>query len=252
MTLSVQQWHKRYLQQAGWTHDLRRYIYDRIAVTRTQRILDAGCGTGVLLDEISLLTAATCIGLDLGNEPLAFHRVHHPSTALTQADVLQLPFSRRSFDVTLCHFALLWVGQPLRALQEMARVTTPGGYVVALAEPDYGGRIDYPIELERVGAWQMESLRKQGADPLMGRQLRGLFADAGLIHIEAGVMGGIWRADDPLGASLEWDVTSSDLSLNPEFTVQRDRLAEIEAISRVKQERILFVPTFYAIGQVAG
>ena len=32
---------------------------------------------------------------------------------------------------------------------------------MALAEPDYGGRIDYPEQLGHIGRWQAQALRKQ-------------------------------------------------------------------------------------------
>jgi len=74
----------------------------------------------------------------------------------------------------------------------MARITRPGGAVLALAEPDYGGRIDYPIKLAQMGKWQIESLRLQGADPLMGRKLATIFNSAGFDSVETGVLGGQW------------------------------------------------------------
>ena len=62
----------------------------------------------------------------------------------------------------------------------MVRVTHPGGFVLALAEPDYGGRIDYPTELSQIGDWQKNALKQQGANPLMGRELRSIFSHAGI------------------------------------------------------------------------
>jgi len=67
------------------------------------------------------------------------------------------------------------------------RVTQPGGAILVCAEPDYGGRLDYP-DLP-IGRWQAEALRREGADPLLGRKLRALFR-AG--RVDVGVIPGLW------------------------------------------------------------
>ena len=111
--------------------------------------------------------------------------------------------------MAFCHFLLLWVQSPQDILKEMKRVVQPGGAVLALAEPDYTGRIDYPPELEPLGRWQAESLRKQGADPDAGRKLRHWFVSAGITPIESGIMAGGWsNSPSPRNA------LSNGLSLN--------------------------------------
>ena len=138
-------------------------------------------------------------------------------------------------------------------MEEMARVTRPNGYVLALAEPDYGGRIDFPSELSQLGIWQTQALREQGANPFMGREVRSIFSRAGLVNIDVGVLGGQWGeniSDQDL--ELEWEVIQSDLRQNNDFILQADRLKDLELTSRKILQRILFVPTFYAIGVVKG
>jgi hypothetical protein len=48
-------WHARYLQQAGWTRDLRRYLFQRTGVRRNTR---GGPGTGCAKD-LTVLRACT-------------------------------------------------------------------------------------------------------------------------------------------------------------------------------------------------
>ncbi len=147
-----------------------------------------------------------------------------------------------------CHFVLLWLADPRRALNEMRRVAAPGGAVLALAEPDYGGRIDYPEALSRLGTWQSQALEEQGANPRMGRRLAGLFQQAGLVEVESGVLGAQWsQTDSDEDMEMEWQVLRNDLAeaVPPE---------ELEALERLDRqatqagERVLFVPTFYAWG----
>jgi demethylmenaquinone methyltransferase/2-methoxy-6-polyprenyl-1,4-benzoquinol methylase len=51
---------------------------------------------------------------------------------LREADALALPFPDGSFDVTAVAFGMRNIPDKIRALREMARVTTPGGQVMVL------------------------------------------------------------------------------------------------------------------------
>jgi SAM-dependent methyltransferase len=240
-------WHERFLQQAAWTRELRHYLFARAGLADASRILEVGCGTGAVLADIAV---ASLHGLDLAIGSLEEARLHAPAAHLTRGDALALPYQTGVFDITCCHFLLLWVSDPLQALSEMKRATRPGGYVLALAEPDYTARIDKPVELAVLGSWQTEALRKQGADPGLGARLADLFFRAGLRILETGTLQG---RD---GASLsseeqarEWDVLEADLA-------GRVPQPEIEKMKRIDQQawsrgaRILHVPTYFACGQV--
>jgi ubiquinone/menaquinone biosynthesis C-methylase UbiE len=253
MPLSIDQWHQRYQQQAQWTHDIRKYIYDRVKIVQAQNILDVGCGSGVLEAELAQLTSAQVFGVDIDRQAIYFARLVAPGAVFTLGDGLQLPFQTAAFDITQCHFLLLWLKDAQAAITEFSRVTRPGGYVLATAEPDYGGRIDYPAELSQLGSWQCEALQEQGANPYIGRQLRQLFTTAGLVDIEAGVLGAQWRSQERgAGLGLEWQVIHSDLDQNPSFIQQASQLYTADNISRKAGSRVLFVPTFYAFGMVKG
>ncbi len=251
MSLTTTEWHQRYLQQAQWTQDLRVYLYRKAGLQHADRVLDIGCGTGVLEQELENYSNFTTVALDINAVPLKYAHLYASQSVYAQGDCLFLPYANHSVDVTLSHFLLLWVNHAQQAVEEMVRVTHPLGYVIALAEPDYGGRIDFPPELSKIGIWQTEALKKQGANPFMGRELRSLFYHAGLVNIEVGVMSGQWS---DIGSErvnlLEWDVVRSDLQQNQEFLSQAETLEALDQSSRIAGQRILFVPTFYAIGQV--
>ncbi len=251
MTLSLEQWHQRYQQQARWTQTLRKYIYDRVGMQIANKVLDVGCGTGVLLSELDQVSSCSMFGLDINFNALSRALQLVPKSLGAQGDGVNLPYSSESFDLSLCHFLLLWVKDPLQVLKEMSRVTRPNGYVLALAEPDYGGRIDFPEELSQVGRWQIESLREQGANPLIGRKLRSFFSNAGLKNIEVGVLGAQWREEfSAEDFELEWKVVKSDLHRKNEFIDVADELKALDFVSRKDRHRILYVPTFYAFGEV--
>jgi SAM-dependent methyltransferase len=250
-------WHARFSQQANWTRELRLYAFAKANLAGAERMLEIGCGTGALLAEIS--TRAAVYGLDL--EPGRLHeaRRYAPAARLTRADAHSLPYPPAAFDITFCHFLLLWLHAPLQALGEMKRVTRRGGYVLALAEPDYSGRIDHPKKLAPLGRWQAESLRRQGADPDLGQRLASLFIEAGITLLEAGKLqgspgynSGRQRGSDlltPEEWEMEWAVLEADLAGNvPAGKLQR--MKKLDEAAWRRGERLLYVPTYYAIGQV--
>jgi ubiquinone/menaquinone biosynthesis C-methylase UbiE len=178
---------------------------------------------------------------------------NHPAASLLQADAHKVPLASSHFDLCICHFFLLWVSDPSSVVREMARITRPGGIVCALAEPDYGGRIDFPPDLTTLGQYQSQALSQQGANPELGRQLRSLFTRAGLRDVVTGVLGGQWRQPfDPDEWESEWQVLQNDLAQLTDVheTLKKQKAQDLSAW--VKGERILYVPTFYAWGRVAG
>jgi SAM-dependent methyltransferase len=175
-------------------------------------------------------------------------RVHAPSACLACGDALCLPYPTGTFDITYCHFLLLWVGDPLQALAEMKRVTRRGGHILALAEPDYSARVDHPAELIPLGRWQTESLRGQGADPSLGGRLAESFFQAGIELVETGA---IHKVESETQTSreweLEWTVLESDLAgIVPGQDIQRFK--ELDRQARERGERVFHVPTYFAWG----
>ena len=93
---------------------VRRYLD---ALPRATRVLDAGCGEGVLVDEYAERLDIT--GMD----------ANYSSDRVTHGSLTALPFPEAAFDRTLCldvleHLA--YEEQP-RALAELFRVLRPGG-----------------------------------------------------------------------------------------------------------------------------
>jgi SAM-dependent methyltransferase len=238
-------WHKRYLQQAAWTRDLRAYLFRRAGLNEKSRVLEVGCGTGAILAELPGVAALH--GLDIDPAALAQCRLHAPQSFLAQGNALGLPYSSQTFDIVYCHFLLLWVSEPVRALWEMRRVAKPGGQILAFAEPDYTARVDKPHELALLGPWQAESLRRQGADPGLGARLGDLFFEAGIRLLETGTLQPAEGAPSPEDWELEWVVIESDLAgLIPGRDIQK--MKHLDRQARARGERRLHVPTYFAWG----
>ena len=248
MDLTTAQWHDRYIKQAEWTASLREFIFKQININSAGSVLEVGCGTGAVLS--SLPNGLRSFGIDLQFEPLEFAANSFQRSAYVCGDAFHLPLADTSFDFTFCHYLLLWLKSPLDALQEMKRVTKPGGFVVAFAEPDHAGRIDYPPELKELGTMQSQSLEIQGVNLMSGRQLAGLFSKAGLNAIVAGVSGFQRQpAGLPEWFMSEWQMLEHDL-IGKVDAAELTRYRALDERTWNQGSRVLWVPTFYAFGRV--
>jgi SAM-dependent methyltransferase len=108
----------------------------RLATLRPgERVLDVGCGTGVVtrLAAQEVGTGGEAVGVDIEAGMLAVARSVTPPTPgieWRQADAQALPFDDGCFDVALCQMSLQFVKDRTRALTEMRRVLIPGGRIV--------------------------------------------------------------------------------------------------------------------------
>ncbi len=247
----AQRIHRRYLEQAGWTAGVRHRLLERATAGGVTRSLEVGAGTGAIAVELAQGDAGTVFALDIDSHLCRHGAKNAPRARWLCADAHAVPLQPSSFDVVAFHYVLLWLEDPAQALAEAARVTRPGGWILALAEPDHASRIDFPELLARLGERQTEALAAQGADVRMGRKLRALFSAAGLTEVTAGVLSGEWSGEsDQARSTLEWETLRADLG----GTVPRVDLDVLEDYDRdawQRDERVLFVPTFYAAGRVA-
>jgi SAM-dependent methyltransferase len=247
-TMSPGDWHEQFARQAGWTRSTRAYLYRRANLLRARRVLDVGSGTGAVTEELSARTEAIVVGVDHDPDMVAYAREQTGQVEYRLGDAHDLPFSDGWFDVTVCHFVLLWCRDAFQAAREMVRVTRPGGSVLVCAEPDYGGRLDHP-DLP-LGHWQMEALRREGADPSLGRRLRELFIMPAVRRTEVGVIPGLWDLDT-LRAEFDAEWALWERSLTDVVSLEaldRVKAADWEAIE--SGERLVFMPVFYALVRV--
>jgi ubiquinone/menaquinone biosynthesis C-methylase UbiE len=117
-------------------HDPRGYhaLLDDLEIDLTERygagrdVLECGCGTGLLLDRIAKF-ARSAKGIDLS--PGMLEQARARGLEVREGSVTALPFDAASFDVTCSFKVLAHVPEIGKALAEMARVTRPGGVVLA-------------------------------------------------------------------------------------------------------------------------
>jgi ubiquinone/menaquinone biosynthesis C-methylase UbiE len=242
-------WHKRFQIQASWTEQLRIFLYDQIGIKQDSRILEVGCGTGVITSELLSLTSLNPEGVDISFPRLKIAAENNDRPCYLCADAYHLPYRSDAFDFVLTHFFFLWIKDALPVLKEMIRIMKPGGTVIALAEPDYFSRIDAPPIFEALGYMQTNSLISQGVNPTIGRRLPELFSTAGLFDLQFGASGFQSQVSIiPEWWNSEWEVIKSDLStVLSNNLLEEFKIKDFEA--RKNGSRVLWVPTFYVYGK---
>lgn len=95
------------------------------------RILDVGCGTGLVALQAAerLRAAGSVAGIDINPGMLELARSLPGAEAVEWrvGDATALPYADASLDLVYCHHTLQFVPERGRALSEMRRVLTPGG-----------------------------------------------------------------------------------------------------------------------------
>jgi SAM-dependent methyltransferase len=91
-------------------------------------LLDVGCGSGSVLADAARLGARVS-GIDAAPAMIAFARDRLPDADLHVGDMEEMPFEDATFDVVTAFNAVQFADAPQVALDEMVRVTRPGGRV---------------------------------------------------------------------------------------------------------------------------
>jgi SAM-dependent methyltransferase len=108
----------------------------RARITGSARVLDVGCGVATTAIEIARRHGARVTAADIS--PLMLERAEANAraeslaglVAVTSADILALPFDDAAFDVVIAEAVTMFTDRP-KAAAELARVTRPGGRVLA-------------------------------------------------------------------------------------------------------------------------
>jgi len=114
-----------------------RYARDLVERARpigaSERILDLGCGTGIVARVIRerLGGGANIVGVDASPVMLAKARSLAPEIDFRQGNTMALPFDDASFDLVLCQEMLQFAPDRLAALREVRRVLAPRGRLLA-------------------------------------------------------------------------------------------------------------------------
>jgi SAM-dependent methyltransferase len=196
--------HAAYDQILGY-HPALEPIIRPLELKPGLRVLDVGSGPAYTTMELARRVAplGQVSGVDINAEFIARSTERAREAKLpiefTHSAFPPLPFPTASFDRVFCKNVLEYVDSAADTVVEMARVTAPGGIVVA-SDSDWDllvletGAANRALN-ERVLAASKSIAIKE---PRIGRMLFGMFRDAGLVDVKVNIIAGA----DTVGRSL--------------------------------------------------
>jgi SAM-dependent methyltransferase len=115
----------------------RRIALEMLEIAPGDRVLDVACGPGNFTRAFAGAAGeeGVVVGLDASRTMLAQAARERPGGGVSyvRASATDLPFADGAFDAVCCFAALYLIEEPLRAVDEIARVLAPGGRVALLS-----------------------------------------------------------------------------------------------------------------------
>ena len=181
----------RYLDNANRLESVEEYrkrILDLYPIEKGMRILDVGCGLGHEVQKLAEHVGPDghVVGMDKSEALIAEARRRASEVSAPveffAGDASHLDLPDNSFDLCRAERFLIFLEDPQAVISEMIRVVRAGGNVVVF-DFDYAGfSVDVPDQelMDRVRKIRIGSV----PSPLIGRQLRRLFRQKGLLDIK--------------------------------------------------------------------
>ena len=203
------------------------------------RVLDCGCGPGSITCGLAaLVPPGYVVGIDRDPTQVEAARAYAKGEAVVNVhfqigDAYEMPFPDGYFDAVFSHALLDHLSDPLKAVQEMRRVTRGGG-VIGLCAPDFDGHITAPpgsAMADVLRLWK-QLTEANGASPHVGSRLRGLLHAAGCVRVVASARYECHGTE----AELERLGRSVAESLGPEGLFVRAGAADVDQLAAMAVE----------------
>jgi ubiquinone/menaquinone biosynthesis C-methylase UbiE len=129
-------------------HDFaRRAILDALALGAGDRLLEVGCGGGLLLRD-ALALSASVTGVDHSEEMVSLARERAPGAEVALASAERLPFADDAFTALAMSIVFFFFADPLAVLRESHRVLVRGGRIaIYTTSPELRGTPAAPAPL---------------------------------------------------------------------------------------------------------
>jgi len=162
-----------------------RPVADAAGIRMGNKVLDVGCGTGVLAREALRRVGQEghVVALDLNEGMLTVAARTEPRIEWRRGDAVSLPFEDASFDVVVSQFALMYFPDRVTSLREMWRTLAPGGRLAIAAWAPIDHARGYQILVD-VTTRQCD---RQAADVLAAPFVLGDQAELAKLFVDSGI-----------------------------------------------------------------
>ena len=162
-------------------------VADAAGIRAGDKVLDVGCGTGVLAREAHRRVGqeGQVVGLDLNQGMLAVAARAEPDVEWRRGDAASLPFEDASFDVVVSQFALMYFPDRVASLREMWRTPAPGGRLAVAAWAAIDHARGYQILVDIV----VRQCGREAADVLAAPFVLGDKAELAKLVVDSGISG---------------------------------------------------------------
>lgn len=167
------------------TLDVMGYVGPKVAAnmldqhldTKDGRVLDVGCGTGLVGEVLNGMGYKNVDALDYSAEMLNEAQCKAVYNQCFQGDLnAELSLPNNAYDATICVGTFTYAHVGPHAFDELLRVTKPGGHICftirdgAYQEYNYRKRM---LELEAQDAWELQEMREE--DYLVKEKVSAIF-----------------------------------------------------------------------------
>jgi len=105
-------------------------VMKKLSLQKGERLLDVGCGSGVLLSELVRKAEIVGMGMDFSEKEIEIARNCFPHVPFQMGSVELIPFPDQFFDKVLCYGVLLYVENWKPGLHELLRICKDGGMIL--------------------------------------------------------------------------------------------------------------------------
>lgn len=160
---------------------------DHVGLPDQGRVLDVGCGPGILTDVlVQRLGAGRVDGIDPAPAFVAAARDRLPGVDVREGNAEALPYAHATYAAAFAQLVVHFMRDPVQGLREMTRVTRHGGFVAACVWDHGGGRGPLSPFWTAAATLDDNAMSERWSPGSREGDLVRLFGEAGLTEVVGG------------------------------------------------------------------